>query len=68
MIRNQTPLVVARERGHLSVATLCLDRGADFDRAGVFGKTPLIVTCEHRQCSVDIVLLLLDRARPTTRA
>jgi hypothetical protein len=54
-----TPLHLAAWQGHVEVARLLLDRGADPNARGEFGSTPLHYAVKHR---VDeVVALLLDR-------
>ena len=56
----RTPLHLSCCRGHLSVATLLLDRGSTaIDKKCHDGETPLHLSCAHGH--LDIVTLLLDR-------
>ena len=58
-----TPLHISCSRGHLSVATLLLDRGSNaIDKVDDDGSTPLLLSCygEH----LDVTTLLLDRGSP----
>ena len=50
-----TPLFVACQQGHVDVARLLLDNGAEVDRNGA---TPLFVACQNGH--VDAARLLLE--------
>ena len=54
-----TPLHAAVEKGHLNIALLLLDRGADVECHGRWLQTPLHVA--SRQGYADIVQSLIDR-------
>ena len=58
---NQTPLMVAAENGHVSVATFLIEHGADVDLQDNDGKTALHhalhgsdVSCEILRCLIGI--------------
>ena len=57
---GNTPLHLSCCRGHLSVATLLLDRGSTaIDEVDWYGQTPLHLSCARGH--LDIATLLLDR-------
>ena len=53
------PLWIACQNGHVDVARLLLDKGADVNRANKNGWTPLSIACSKGH--VDAVRLLLDK-------
>lgn len=61
-----TALHLAAWQGHLDVARLLLDRGADPDAAGEGGAAPLDYAIKHR--NPEVVDLLLDRGADPNRA
>jgi len=62
---GRTALYFACENGHLEVARLLLDRGANKEKASIRGCTPLFYAC--RKDHLPVVRLLLDRgAKPRT--
>merc|ERR1712072_344521 len=52
-------------RGHVDVALLVLEKGAEVDRATEDGQTPLYFACENGH--VDAARLLLDRGADVHR-
>ena len=57
---------MACEKGHVDVARLLLDKGAEVDRANVGGVTPLWIACSEGH--VNAVRLLLKRGAEVDRA
>lgn len=63
---HRTPLGWAAEAGHVDVARLLIERGANIDVSDRTRATPLLLAAEHG--SAEIVSLLLKRgADPNTR-
>ena len=64
-VLGRTPLEACRQ-GHIDVATLLLDRGAEPDRTLMSGRTPLLFACKNNH--VDAATLLLDRGAAVDKA
>ena len=60
-----TPLYGACQEGHVAVARLLLDKGAEVDRAREDGATPLFAACSHGH--VDAARLLLEKGADASR-
>ena len=54
-----TPLFIACQQGHVDVATLLLDKGAEVDKANKNGATPLYIACNKGH--VDAAQLLREK-------
>jgi ankyrin repeat protein len=54
--RDDTPLHVALRNGQLDVARLLIDKGADINKAGANGDTPLQSARQR-----DMARLLIDK-------
>ena len=59
------PLYAACSHGHVDVARLLLDNGAEVDRAQKDGATPLHIACQNGH--VEAVRLLLDNGAAVDR-
>jgi len=64
---GMTPLYIACHNGHVDVARMLLDKGAEVDRAETRGGwTPLHAACGNGH--VDVALLLLEKGAEVNRA
>jgi ankyrin repeat protein len=66
MIDGCTPLHIACENGHIEVARLLVEAGADKDKVSTDGSTPLYVACE--QGHIEVVQLLVEAGSDTEKA
>ena len=63
--RSRAPLYIAVQHGHIDAVRLCLDRGADVERAARDGLTSLHVASIKGQ--IDTARLLLERGAEINR-
>ena len=61
-----TPLLVASDQGHVDVARLLIEAGADIDEAKYDGATPLFIASQRGH--VEVVKALLDGGADATQA